>query len=171
MDRETLNDLFDYTTFTWESCRRIVARLPEDALTRPVEGSGWPALRNVLFHIAGGWDGWLRNRAGASDPLEEQPADMRTWADVQAVRDRTRGWMRRVLDETSDAELARVQHTNPDDPASMLATPAEVIAHLLLHERGHHGDVTTLLSALGANPPQMDYLVYVYFKRRAGLTP
>ena len=43
---------------------------------------------------------------------------------------------------------------------------ADILGHILLHERGHHGDVTTMLSQLGATPPNIDYLTYVFFRTR-----
>jgi uncharacterized damage-inducible protein DinB len=45
-------------------------------------------------------------------------------------------------------------------------TPADIIVHILLHERGHHGDVSTLFSALGVQLPPIDYMTYVFFRNR-----
>jgi uncharacterized damage-inducible protein DinB len=167
-DRNALNDLFDYTTFTWEAYRRSAATLPRDALSRAVEGSEWPALRNVLFHIAGAWDGYLRDRLGLDDPLEARPEDVASWDDLQRHRDKTRAWLRRVIDETSDAEMLSDEPMGEGRLADVRVTLWEVLSHILLHERGHHGDVTTLLSQLGATPPPVDYLTYVFFKKRRG---
>jgi uncharacterized damage-inducible protein DinB len=46
-------------------------------------------------------------------------------------------------------------------------TKTDVLAHLLLHERGHHGDISTLFSSMGVEMPSMDYGVYLYFKRQS----
>jgi uncharacterized damage-inducible protein DinB len=166
-DRPALNELIDYTDFTWRTYRNAVRALPADALARPIPGSGWPALRNVLFHIAGGWDSWLRDRLGLEDALDVASESIRTWDQLEAHRTKVRGWLRRVIDETSDDDLAA-----PTDlfaagtPAETRVSPGQILAHIILHERGHHGDVTTLLAALGATPPAVDYLTYVFFKQR-----
>ena len=44
----------------------------------------------------------------------------------------------------------------------------EMLWHVLLHERGHHGDVSTLLHQLGSEAPANDYAVYLWFKERRG---
>jgi len=169
VDRQTLVELFDYTTFTWASYGNAVRTLPPEALTRQIDDSGWGDLRTALFHVAAGWDSWLRDRARANDPLAERPDDMATWVDLEAVRHRTRAWLQHVIDITPDANLYE-RTTAVLDPAreSMPASVADVLAHILLHERGHHGDITTLLARLGATPAGVDYLVYRWFAQRAG---
>jgi uncharacterized damage-inducible protein DinB len=164
--RAALRDLFDYTTFTWESYRKCVATLPPDALSVSVPGSGWTALRDVFFHIALAWDGWLRDRLGLSDALDATPESLSSWEDMQALRDKARGWLLRVIDETGDEELHARTLVLDQGPVPMQASVADVVAHLLLHERGHHGDVTTLLAQLGAPAPPSDYLVHLFFRQR-----
>ena len=165
--RETLQELFDFTTFTWETYGKTVRRLPSDALTRPVPGSDWPALRNVLFHTATAWDNWLRDRLGCDDPLDATSEAVASWDDLREHRDRTRGWLRRAIDETSEDELhAVVQPMWKGTAAEMTVSVADILGHILLHERGHHGDVTTMLSQLGATPPNIDYLTYLFFRTR-----
>ena len=39
-----------------------------------------------------------------------------------------------------------------------------ILANLLLHKRGHHGDFTTLFWQLGIEQPALDYRQYVYLK-------
>jgi len=169
IDRRSLDELYDYTTFTWATYGNALRTLPPDAIARPVAGSGWPALRDVLFHLACGWDNWLRDRLGLDDPLDATADSITSWADAQALRGRTRGWLRRVLDETSDAGMYdRIEQVGSGGDGGLRVGVVEVLSHILLHERGHHGDVTTLLSQLGAAPAASDYLVYVFFRDRAG---
>jgi uncharacterized damage-inducible protein DinB len=68
VDRDTLRELFDYTTFTWASYGKSARSLPDEAFTQSVEGSGWPSLRDALFHIAGAWDGWIYEQSGEALP-------------------------------------------------------------------------------------------------------
>jgi uncharacterized damage-inducible protein DinB len=164
VDREPLRELFDFTTFTWTSYGRSVRGLAPSDLTRPVEGSGWPALRNALFHIASAWDGWICEQAGV--PLEEvEAADVADWSELDRVRQKNRAMLRDIIERSTDAALQeRTLSIVPGEPPEM--THGEIIAHILLHERGHHGDVSTLLSALGAESPGIDYMTYVFFRNR-----
>jgi uncharacterized damage-inducible protein DinB len=166
-DRPSLIDLYDYTTFTWAAYGRAVATLPQEKLAEPIPGSGWQSLRHLLFHIALAWDGWLVERLGLNEPLDATPEAITSWDDVGEHRQRARGWLRRVIAETPDEELSAPSLVfSAGTPTETRASVADVIAHILLHERGHHGDVTTLLHTLGATPPSVDYLVYLYFKQR-----
>jgi uncharacterized damage-inducible protein DinB len=163
VDSEALRELFDYTTFTWTSYGRSVRSLAPGDLTRPVEGSGWPALRNALFHIASAWDGWMCEQSGVA--LEEiEAVDAPDWAALDAVRRKNRGMLEAII-ARPDAELNERIHAIVADGAPEM-TRGEIIVHILLHERGHHGDVSTLLSALGAEPPNIDYMTYVFFRNR-----
>jgi uncharacterized damage-inducible protein DinB len=165
--REALNDLVDYTDFTWETYGKLLRRLPDGALARPLADAGWPALRNVLFHLATAWDDFLRDRLSIEDPLDDSPDAVASWSDLQERRDKIRGWLKRVIDEASDDDLhAQTLPMWEGTPGEMRVSLADVLAHILLHERGHHGDVTTILSQLGATIPGTDYLVYVFFKQR-----
>lgn len=166
LDRSALLVLFDYTSFTWQSYAAPVLSLGADTFVRPVTGSGWPSLRDALWHIALGWDGWLRDAAGASDPLDATPESVRSWDDLQEHRLKVRGWMRRLLDEMPDEELDAPVVLNAGTAFEARRSPAEILTHILLHERGHHGDICTLLTALGAAVPMSDFLVYAYFRDR-----
>jgi uncharacterized damage-inducible protein DinB len=72
--------------------------------------------------------------------------------------------MRQALDAASDEDLRRRDVAAFGDDT--LATKGEIFAHILLHERGHHGDVATLLSSLGVTPPDIDYMTYLWFQQR-----
>jgi uncharacterized damage-inducible protein DinB len=147
MNRDALLELFDFTTFTWATYGRAMQQLPPDAFVRTIEGSGWTSLKQPLFHIAAGWDEWICELTGA-EPQTIECADVTTWEALEAIRSKMRPLLLRIIEETPDEELS------------------DIIAHILLHERGHHGDVTTLLSALGADVPMSDYLVYAWFRDR-----
>jgi uncharacterized damage-inducible protein DinB len=166
MNRHALIELYDYTTFTWAAYGHAASTLEASEFKRPLT-PGWPSLRDVLFHLAGGWDWWLRDQLELGDPLDLTPNELSSWDDLQPHRLKVRAWMRRVIDESTDADLARpTARVWEDSPASMMVSKAEVLSHILLHERGHHGDVSNALSQLGAAVPEVDYLVYLFFKRR-----
>ena len=166
-DRPALEELFDYTDFTWAAYSRTLSTLPPDAFARPIEGSGWRSLRHALFHVALAWDNWAYEHAGLATPEEIIEQDIATLDDLQPHRERVRVLLRRALDGTNDASLAdRTLPMWEDTPAAYDVSLADVLIHILLHERGHHGDISTLFSQLGAEPPNVDYLVYGWFKNR-----
>jgi uncharacterized damage-inducible protein DinB len=162
MNREALRELFDYTTFTWAALGESVRSLPAEAFAQPVEGSGWPSLRNALFHIAAAWDGWICEQTG-NELKEVEREDMTTWDELDAIRSTIRPLLRQIIDETPDEAFDTPGPAVSGRPGS---APSEIIAHILLHERGHHGDLSTLLHALGANSSSTDYLVYVFANKR-----
>ena len=43
------------------------------------------------------------------------------------------------------------------DGEPILYSPGEILAHVMLHERQHHGDLNTLLYQLGVDIPIVEY--------------
>ena len=110
----------------------------------------------------------MRDRLDLSDPLDATAESIASWSDLAPHRDRTRTWLRRLIDETSDDDLYKQADPTWDDwRPSMQVSIADVLTHILLHERGHHGDITTMLSALGQDAPSTEYLTYNFFKQRS----
>ncbi len=153
MDRIAIQDLFAFTDYSWGEYERSIRTLGDDALTKPVAGSGWPALRDVLVHINWAYERWLADPAGTTDA--ERPS-VRVWDDLDAYRRRVRSRLRGFLDSLSDGELMAPREMTVDGEV-LLYSPAEIIVHVLLHERQHHGDINTLLYQLGAEPPIVEY--------------
>lgn len=162
--RATLRELFGLTTYTWATYEKAIARLPDGAPAQPVAGSGWPALRDALFHAAAAWDDWLRDHAGASHTLDWSAGSIETWDDMQAIRRPVREWLSTILERTPEDELQRPQDGLTRAP--MAVSVADVLAHILLHERGHHGDITTLITKLGGPMLAGDHLNYIYVTRQ-----
>ena len=151
MDKGALQDLFSYTGWAWDQIR---ARIRDDATLRAVApGSGWPALRNCLAHIVLAYDRWVPAIVDLkSRPLPDLALDdFLTWLQIDARRRRTRDALQSHLDAWTDADL-REQHQVDIDDEPVRYSRGELITHLLLHERGHHGDVTTLFWQLGLEP-------------------
>jgi uncharacterized damage-inducible protein DinB len=148
VNKEALEDLFAYTGWAWD---QIKAAVPDDeTLVAVAPGSGWPTLRDCLGHIVRAYDRWVPAIVDlASRPMADLPPDdYLTWSEIEAHRRRTRDALQSRLDVWSDADLSE-QHEVDVDGDRIRYSRGELIAHLLLHERGHHGDVTTLLWQLG----------------------
>ena len=53
MDRSAIEELFAFTDYSWRRYSEATIRpLGDDALVKPVPGSGWPALRDALAHTS-----------------------------------------------------------------------------------------------------------------------
>jgi uncharacterized damage-inducible protein DinB len=167
MNRDVLNDLYDYTSFTWQTYARAMRSVSQEDLNRGIEGSGWSALRQPLVHVACAWDGYLAEHAG--DTFTDFDLDaITTWEAIEGIRATTRAWMRRILDEMPDADLFEKTEPASDHPEANRVTCADALLHIFLHERGHHGDISTVFSQLGVPLAGNDYLVYRFFKDRKG---
>ena len=148
MDKVALQDLVAYTGWAWD---QIKAAVPDDKTLRAAApGSGWPALRNCLAHIVLAYDRWVPAIVDLqSRPMPDlAPDDFLTWPQIDTHRRRTRDVLQSRLDAWTEADL-RERHEVDVDGDRIRYTRGELITHLLLHERGHHGDVTTLFWQLG----------------------
>lgn len=148
MNKAALQDLFAYTSWAWDEIKAAIPN--DDTLLAVAPGSGWPTLRNCLAHIVIAYDRWVPAIVDlGTRPLPEiAPSDFRTWPQIDAQRRRTRAALQSHLEAWTDADL-RELHDVDVDGEPLRYSRAELITHLLLHERGHHGDVTTLVWQLG----------------------
>jgi uncharacterized damage-inducible protein DinB len=153
MNRDAVEDLFAYTDFAWRQITGTIVDAGEDVLSRAVPGSGWPALRDCLAHILLAYDRWLAEKPSGLPAYGDD--DFRTIAELESYRAKVRARFRAYLDG-SDEDLVAVRDVEIDG-RPVPYSRAELLTHLLLHERGHHGDVTTLLYQLGIEPPLLEY--------------
>src|SRR5206468_4162564 len=115
--------------------------LGDEALLRPVPGSGWPALRDALAHLNWAYDRWLTDPTRTSEIPVEAVASR---GDVEGFRQRVRGRFRKHLDSLDEAALTTPLEMNIDGEVMPYA-PADILTLLLLHEREHHGDLNTCI--------------------------
>jgi len=159
MDRAAIQDLYDFTGFCWAVYMDAIAAAGGDqVLARPAPGSGWPALRDCLGHVVLAYQRWCsglpRRKALAMNRFD--PAAIATLGELQGYRSTARTEFQTFLDSLSDEELARIQDFEIGGDV-IRYSHAELLTHLLLHERGHHGDLNTLLYQLGAEVPLVEY--------------
>jgi uncharacterized damage-inducible protein DinB len=158
MDRAAIEDLYDFTDYAWRRIIQAIAEAGGDALTRPAPGSGWPALRNCLGHNILAYQRWVsglpERKTMGMDAFD--PNSIETLDQVEALRSKARTEFRSFLDSLSDEQLAKVQDFDIDGE-TVRYSYAELLTHLLLHERGHHGDLNTLLYQLGIDIPMTEY--------------
>jgi uncharacterized damage-inducible protein DinB len=153
VDRTALEDLFAFTDYSWRKYADLLRPLGDELLTKPAPGSGWPALRDALVHIVWAYVRWLEEPGRTSSIPPEQ---IGSWAALEDYRRRVRDHSRRYLDTLGDSELTTLREMNIDG-TTMRYSPADIFAHVLLHERQHHGDLNTLLYQLGIDVPVVEY--------------
>ena len=158
MDRAAIEDLFAYTDFAWREITNTIADAGDDVLARPAPGSGWPALRNCLGHMILAYERWVAGLPERKSlPMTGfDPEAIQTLAQLEEHRSKARRQFRSFLDSLSDEELHLMQDFDIDGD-TIRYSYAELLTHLLLHERGHQGDVTTLFYQLGVEIPMLEY--------------
>lgn len=154
-DRAAIEELYDYTGWAWnEIIAEIEAQGGDEFLVRAAPGSGWPALRECLGHIVLGYHRWLGEPVVGLPPF-----DAEAFGTVARVNERyaeVRARFRAKLDGYDDVALLTVRDFVIDGD-TVRHSPGELLAHLLLHERGHHGDISTLFYQHGLEGPMNEY--------------
>ena len=153
MDRASIEELFRFTDYSWRAHEHVIRPHGDELLKKPAPGSGWPALRDVFAHINWAYVRWLADPAATTDA----PVDrVESWSDLDAYRRRVRDHARRYMDSLGDEALQRRGEMNVDGNIRHYS-PADILVHVMLHERQHHGDVNTLLYQLGMEVPVVEY--------------
>ena len=153
MDRAAIEKLFTFTDYSWREYDRAIRPLGDDGLRMPAPGSGWPALRDALAHINWAYVRWLADPAGTTD---EPVKAVESWDDLDAFRREVRDHAREYLDSLGEEELLKPRDMNVDGEMQRYS-PADIFAHVFLHERQHHGDLNTLLYQHGVEVPIVEY--------------
>ena len=166
--KDALLDLCDYTEawrerFT-EVARQTLAADPE-GWARPVTAGDAPvghgSLAQTLVHVVLVEDDWMQVDIEGRDVDLEVEYGGQDWPDLDAV------WTK------GDEVRARFRAYVPRwaEPVTVNegrwpTTVGEVLMHVLVHEIAHHGDLTTILSALHA--PDWGYFWMRHRMTRAG---
>jgi uncharacterized damage-inducible protein DinB len=153
MDRAAVEELFTFTEYSWRTYEDVIRPLGDEVLTKPAPGSGWPALRDALAHINWAYVRWLES----PDRTTEEPVPtVTTWDELEAYGRRVRDHARAYLDSMTDEVLMRPRGMDVDGE-TIVYRPSDILAHALLHERQHHGDLNTLLYQLGIEIPIVEF--------------
>jgi uncharacterized damage-inducible protein DinB len=153
MERADIEKLFAFTDYGWREYEGTIRPLGDELLTKPAPGSGWPALRDALAHTNWAYVRWLADPFATTDEPVER---VTSWDELNAARRRVRDHARGYLDSLDDSELSTLRPMNVDGE-TLLYSPGEILVHVMLHERQHHGDLNTLLYQLGIEIPIVEY--------------
>ena len=169
MAKEILRDLFDH--MEWAD-----ARVWDAALKTP-EAHGDDTLKWLMLHLHGVQKAFL-------DAWTSQPFDFRSdyndttlekeLAGVRAYYPRGRSY----LQSLTDAQLAEplvlpwskwIEQAIGRTPGPV--TLGETILQALTHSIHHRAQANTRLRALGAEPPVIDYIAWLWLERQAPAWP
>jgi len=162
MRRDALNELFDYTGWAWERIALVIDGLPPDQFAMPVPGSGWPSLSACFAHFVGAYDGWINGPWALGLGERQHPGDeaLQSWPAMKQFRTRGREAFRHAID-VPNAVLYEKRAMDLGGPEPERLSRADILGNLLLHERGHHGDLNTLFHAVGVRSYIIDYRAFV----------
>ena len=162
MKRDALEELFDYTGWAWDRLAGVIDELPATQFGAAVAGSGWPSLSACFGHVVGAYDGWMNGeRALGLGSLSYPGAHaLQSWAAMRGYRRHCRESFRRAL-AVEDSVLYEKRAMDFGEESPELLSRADILANLLLHERGHHGDLNTLFHQLGIRSYIIDYRFFV----------
>lgn len=163
-DREAVEDLFAYSGWAWGEIAKVVeaADDPDEFVNRVAPGSGWPNIGACLVHMNLAYERWLNEPTiGLRVP---GPDELGTWAAIRALRDNVRAAFEARLGSFTDDALTAVRDFDIDGEMFPYS-PGELLTHLLLHERGHHGDFMTLLYQLGVEQVGLEYRFHLLAQR------
>lgn len=168
MERAAIEELVEYTDFSWERHAKVMDTLSPEQFTAPVPGSGWPTLQRAFLHVVGAYDGWLNDDWGlnggdflfpAVETWDELFAMVPSWEKLQEYRVATRNALRKALQARDDEIFAKREFVLGFGPEQL--SPADIITNLLMHERGHHGDISTLFDQLGLKSDLVDWRFFI----------
>ena len=165
-----LDTLFNYSARYRARLRDSLKGAPGDAFVREFPSIGHGSLRETLLHCVGVEQEWVT--------VDAQKREM-DWASYQpdlyptpdSVFDRWEQIRRATLDFASGLGPAGLAHkveiTNGAVSRGWFAVE-DILLHVLLHEIGHRGDVTTLMSAVGIPVPGFDHISLLRWEASRG---
>lgn len=160
MNREAIEELFEYTGWAWERIAKVVDDQLADVYAKPMQGSGWPSIAACLSHSVSAYDGWLtmewaQIQAGETSYPSDWPTPVTDWPEMKAYYSRIRENFRRAINIPDDALYEKRFYDIGEGPEYM--STADILTNLVLHERGHHGDLNTLFHLHGVQSYFIDY--------------
>ena len=170
---ETLRELFDYNYWARDRQLKACAALTEEQFLRPM-GNSFSSVRDVLAHLIFAEWVWLERWLGRSPThADRQQVAPDKFPTLDSVRERWSGLelnLRSYLGNLDEPALSRsLTYTNWRGQTCTYPL-GQTMFHVANHQTYHRGQITTLLRQLGAEAPEVDYLVMqdVRAKAQAG---
>jgi uncharacterized damage-inducible protein DinB len=157
-----LKEMFEYNYWARDRQLRACAALTNEQFLRPL-GNSFSSLRDTLAHLVAAEWVWLERWRGRSPtPRDAEDFAAEKFPDLGAIEERWRAVERNMREYLTG--LGNQDLTQPLTYANLKGETWtyplwQALFHLINHQTYHRGQVTTLLRQLGAEPPQIDFLV------------
>ncbi|MFY9527454.1 MAG: DinB family protein [Candidatus Acidiferrales bacterium] len=157
-----LQEMFEYNYWARDLQLRACAGLTNEQFLRPL-GSSFSSLRDTLAHLLGAEWVWLERWLGRSPSMREAANfAAEKFPAVGLLEER---W--RTVERDEREYLAGLTEEKLTQPLAYTNLKGErwtyplwrTLFHVINHQTYHRGQITTMLRQLGAQPPQIDFLV------------
>lgn len=145
----TLPKLIDH--LEWADARALGA----------LRASGMPAgrAREVYSHILGSEHTWISRISGRTPTIAIWPT--LTDEDIARVSRENVAELRRIIDNVTEVDLARVVSYRTSAGHPYESTVEDILLHVALHGAYHRGQLAMLLRQSGSEPAASDYIVFI----------
>ena len=155
-----LHTLFDYSARYRARLRASLTNIPSEAFTREYTAIGHGSLRETLLHCVGVEDEWVTVDAQKRE-MDWSQYESERYPTPDSIFDKWEEVRRRTLVFVAALGPAgleeKIEITNGVVSRGWVSFE-DILIHALLHEIGHRGDVTTLMSAIGVPAPGFDHI-------------
>lgn len=153
-------ELFDYNYWANERITAATAKISAADFVRS-SGLSYGGVRGTLTHLIAAERGWLTRFKAGSNPekplSEEQFPDLKSllacWQPVEAS-------MRSYLKGLTDRDLDSVLEYRSLSGKQFKGVLWKLLVHVVNHGTQHRAEAADRLTALGASPGDIDYVVY-----------
>jgi uncharacterized damage-inducible protein DinB len=165
VDRDAIQEFFEYTGWAWDRIGTVLAPRGPEIIAQEMPNSGWPALWDCLRHMSFAYDIWASRLDGRPQvAFDPGPPD---WESLNLYHQTARSRLSAYLSRVSDKELHTERDFETIDGVRPYP-PSLILWNVLWHDRGHHGDVNTLLYQHGIPDedwPWLEYRAFINTKR------
>lgn len=131
------------------------AKLPAESFTKPLEGFGWPSVRDQLLHIAEAEAFWVTRARGE----DFSGWDYKCFATADEVREAYASACaatREFFGALTPAALIHPRRIEFSGGGSTEISPALMLCHIVTHGFHHKGQAAAMCRLLGHPPPETD---------------
>ena len=125
--------------------------------------------REIYAHILGSEHTWIARITGRAPVVAIWP--MLGDADVDRAGRENVAELRRIVEQVSAAELARVVSYRNSAGVAYDSTVEDILLHVAMHGAYHRGQVAMLLRQGGSEPSATDYIAFIRGAPAATGTP
>ncbi len=167
MQLDLIRTMYDYTY--WAHARVLVAaaRLNDhDFAATPLGGLG--SVHSILTHTLGAERVWLRRWRRDAPIGMLQPAEVPTFAALQALWHESEPEMRAFLAGLHEDDLSEVIPYHNLSGVAMANPLGPMMLHVANHGTQHRSEVAALLTAFGQSPGDLDLIMFVRERANSG---